>query len=234
MGQRRAAAERDGACRSRRYAAPDGCFSWPRWGRAATSKPANRRSLQPPPRTPPRPTTATRPTAASQKGNGILGIDNHERTRDWGLGIRNRLRFYNKRFQDQFFSTPRTRRPGCSSLSRIIFRNNSSSVVVGLPMFKTCPLYRSIACLTSSWATRAEAGGADFGHVADLQEAIDAAHLLQLALVQDGDAVANVLHVGQQVAAHQDGLAFVAELEDQVFHLAACGWGPDRSSARRG
>ncbi len=79
---------------------------------------------------------------------------------------------------------------------------------------------RSITCRTSSWASGAEAGGADLGHVADLQQAVDPAQLLQLALVQDGDPVADVLHVGQQVAAHEDRLALVAQLEDQVLHLA--------------
>ena len=39
---------------------------------------------------------------------------------------------------------------------------------------------------------------------------VDAAQLLQLALVQDRDPVAHVLHVGQQVAAHDDRLALVA------------------------
>ena len=39
------------------------------------------------------------------------------------------------------------------------------------------------------------------------EQRVDAAQLLQLALVQDRDAVANVLHVGQQVAAHDDRLA---------------------------
>jgi hypothetical protein len=45
-------------------------------------------------------------------------------------------------------------------------------------------------------------------------------HLLQLALVEDGDAVADVLDVGQQVAAHQDGLPLLLELEDQILHFA--------------
>ena len=37
---------------------------------------------------------------------------------------------------------------------------------------------------------------------------------------QDRDAVADVLHVGQQVAAEQDRLALLLEREDQVLHLA--------------
>ena len=46
------------------------------------------------------------------------------------------------------------------------------------------------------------------------------AELLQLALVEDGDAVADVLHVLQAVAAHEDRLALLAQLDDQVLHPA--------------
>ncbi len=64
-----------------------------------------------------------------------------------------------------------------------------------------------------------QSGGANFGHVSHLQQAVDAAQFFQFALVQNGDSVADILHVGQQVAAHQHGFALVAEVHDHVLHL---------------
>ena len=43
---------------------------------------------------------------------------------------------------------------------------------------------------------------------------------LQFALMQNRDSVANVLHVGQQMAAHQNRLPFRLQLQNQIFHLA--------------
>ena len=109
----------------------------------------------------------------------------------------------------------------------MICRNRSSSVVVGLPTNFTVPPCLTINCLISSSAASAEARGADVGLVADLQQAVDPAQLLQLALVEDGDPVADVLHVGQQVAAHDDRLALLLQVQDQVFHVP----GADRVQA---
>ena len=65
-----------------------------------------------------------------------------------------------------------------------------------------------------------QARSANLRHVAHPQQAIDAAQLLQFALMQNRDPIANVLHVGQQVAAHHDRLPLGLELQNQVLHLA--------------
>ena len=52
-------------------------------------------------------------------------------------------------------------------------------------------------------------------------------------MVEDGDAVADVLHVVQAVAAHDDRLALLAQLEDQVLHPAVpSGSRPEVGSSR--
>src|SRR4051795_9937645 len=61
------------------------------------------------------------------------------------------------------------------------------------------------------------------------EQAIDAAELFQLALVQNRDAVANVLHVREQMAAHDDRFALIAQAEDHVLHFARA----DRVEAAR-
>ncbi len=45
--------------------------------------------------------------------------------------------------------------------------------------------------------------------------------------MEDGDAIANVLDVCQQMAAHHDGLSTGAEIEDEILHFA----GADRVEA---
>ena len=52
------------------------------------------------------------------------------------------------------------------------------------------------------------------------QQVLDSTQLLQFTLVEDRDAVADVLYVGQQVAAHHDRLALSTQLQDQVLHVA--------------
>ena len=43
--------------------------------------------------------------------------------------------------------------------------------------------------------------GVNLGDVLDLQQVADASEFFQFALVQNGNAIANVLHIGQLVAA---------------------------------
>ena len=57
-----------------------------------------------------------------------------------------------------------------------------------------------------------------------LSKSSTSAKFLQFALVQDRDAVAHVLNVGQQVATHHHCLALIAKLKDPVFHLACANW----------
>ena len=65
-----------------------------------------------------------------------------------------------------------------------------------------------------------QAAGFELRHVLNRQQFRNCAELLELPLVQDGDAITNVLNIRQQVAAHQDSLSLVPQLEDQVLHLA--------------
>ena len=53
-----------------------------------------------------------------------------------------------------------------------------------------------------------------------LQQRLHFAVRLQFALVEDGDAVAHVLHVFQAMAAHDDRLAQRAQIADEVLHPA--------------
>src|SRR5262249_7506521 len=53
-----------------------------------------------------------------------------------------------------------------------------------------------------------------------LKQRIDAAVLLKLAVVQNGNAVANVLHIIKAVAAHEYGFALLAQVDDEVLHPA--------------
>ena len=81
---------------------------------------------------------------------------------------------------------------------------------------------------------RSSPRGADLGHVAHLQQAVDAAQLLQLALVQEW-------RCGRRRPARRPAGGCTSgpscpaslEVEDQVLHLAACRSGPGRWSARR-
>ena len=52
--------------------------------------------------------------------------------------------------------------------------------------------------------------------------------VLQVAVVEDGDAVADVLHVVEPVAAHEDRLALLPQVEDQVLHPPRCRAGRGR------
>ena len=54
-----------------------------------------------------------------------------------------------------------------------------------------------------------QVAGLDLGHVLDRQQVGDLAELLELAAVEDRDPVADVLHVGQQVAGEHDRLALL-------------------------
>ena len=58
---------------------------------------------------------------------------------------------------------------------------------------------------------------------------VDAAEFFELALMKYGDPIANILDIGQHVAAHQHGLAASLQVDDQIFHLTAA----DRIEARR-
>ena len=48
----------------------------------------------------------------------------------------------------------------------------------------------------------------------------DLAEGLEVAVVKNGDAIADILHVFQPVRAHQHRLALLAEIEDEVLHPA--------------
>ena len=56
------------------------------------------------------------------------------------------------------------------------------------------------------------------------QKGVHAANFFQLALEQDPDPVADVLDVGQEVTAHQDGFPLLLQIQDHVLHVAR----PDR------
>ena len=90
------------------------------------------------------------------------------------------------------------------------------------------PPCRAITSRISCKAASEQVARLDLGHVLHRQQVGDLAELLQLAVVQDRDPVADVLHVGQQVAAQDDRLALVAQLADQVLHLGRA----DRVEAR--
>ena len=94
-------------------------------------------------------------------------------------------------------------------------------------MLTSSPWCRAITWRISSWHCGLRLAAANLRHVGHRQQRVDAAQFLQLALVQNRDPIADVLHVGQQVAAHHDRLALVLELQDQVLHLA----GADRVEA---
>jgi hypothetical protein len=51
------------------------------------------------------------------------------------------------------------------------------------------------------------------------EQTVDTAQFLQFTLMQNRNSVAHVLDVGQQVAAHYDGRALVAQPQDHVFHF---------------
>src|SRR5688572_17853502 len=61
----------------------------------------------------------------------------------------------------------------------------------------------------------------DLSLVAALQEVLHISDDLQLSAVQNRDAVADVLDVGEQVAAHDDRLAVGLQLQDEVLHVAS-------------
>ena len=69
----------------------------------------------------------------------------------------------------------------------------------------------------------------DLSHILNGQQVRDAADLLELAAMEDRDAVADVLHVGQQVAGEDDRLALLAQVADQLLDLR----GADRVEPRR-
>ena len=80
----------------------------------------------------------------------------------------------------------------------------------------------------SSIALRRQVAGLDLRDVLDRQQVRDAAELLQLATMENGDAVADVLHVRQEVAGEDDGFALlVAEVANEVLDFR----GADRVQA---
>ena len=75
-----------------------------------------------------------------------------------------------------------------------------------------------------------EAFGSQCGFVADLQQVIHPPKFFQVTLIQNGNTVANVLDVGQQMGAHDNGFAFVTKLQNHVLHLP----GPERVESGSG
>jgi hypothetical protein len=65
-----------------------------------------------------------------------------------------------------------------------------------------------------------EAGGLELGDIAALDEFADFVFDHFFAAEEDGDAVADVLDVGKEVGAEEDGFALVFEGDDEVFHFA--------------
>ena len=63
-----------------------------------------------------------------------------------------------------------------------------------------------------------KAAAAHFDAVHVLEQRFDLAVGLQIAFAEDGDAVANVLHVFKAVAAHDDRLALGAQVKDKILH----------------
>ncbi len=56
--------------------------------------------------------------------------------------------------------------------------------------------------------------------IGNLQQFIDLAQLLQLAIVEDRNPIADVLYVVQAMAAHDYRLAFFPQVQNQVLHPA--------------
>src|SRR5262245_5937873 len=64
------------------------------------------------------------------------------------------------------------------------------------------------------------AAGLQFQPLHVFEQALDAAEFLQFTFVQNCHTVADILHILQAVAAHDDRLALVAQADDQVLHPA--------------
>ena len=64
-----------------------------------------------------------------------------------------------------------------------------------------------------------QTGRPDLRHAGDPQQFLDAAEFLEFALMQHRDPIADVLHVREEVGAHDHGLATGLEVDDQVLHL---------------
>ena len=101
-------------------------------------------------------------------------------------------------------------------------------MVVGWSTVTSSPPWRWITSRISSIAAGLEIARLDLGDVLDGQQVGDPADLLELAAMEDRDPVADVLHVGQQVAGQDDRLALLAQLADQVLDLGRA----DRVEAR--
>ena len=77
-----------------------------------------------------------------------------------------------------------------------------------------------------------QSAGVYFGDVLDLQQVGDASEFLQFALMKNGNAVTNILDIGQLVAAKQDGFALVSQGDESNPSSPAFRSDPVRWSVR--
>ena len=64
---------------------------------------------------------------------------------------------------------------------------------------------------------RIQARNLNLRHIANLQQSINASKLLELALVEDGDTVANVFGHFERVGRHEDGHTPAGQLLEKIF-----------------